>query len=480
MPKQSVQSVLLVHGYSVRSLDSWGQLPALLQQDGIAAASIYLSAFVSLDDHVSCDDLAQALENRIVALGLDLSRTAVICHSTGAIITRRWLLDRKRAGSAMPSHLITAAGANHGSTLAQLGRTELVHIFRDLSAETGVGQRVLEDLDYGSEFLRRLNREWLAAWNDPQPLYEDTYCFSLIGTDHRYWQNQLTWQSHEAGSDGTIRISGGNLNYRVIEVAPPYTTMNTIVMHQRAPHLVVETPAKRYSHTSQSDPDTKGLVLAKVVGLVSAIAHAGGPPQPVTDTAFGILEGITSTTERPYVALREAFGVLDTPAYVALADAWAAETGAWSANNPDEANSTIVVSIADESKRLVDDSLVLIRDDNGSIQNVSESVLSHQPIRNELSRSVVSLYVNYAKFHAAHPHSLHAEAQTDTPYVHYGFEVDAPLSEGLSHVINPNEFTYVDVLVRRDPSESFVFYSFADPNFGALLKANFPPFQNSS
>ena len=480
LPKQPVQNVLLVHGYSVRSLNSWGKLPQLLAADGIAQASIYLSAFVSLDDYVSCDDLARALENRIATLeashGLDMARTAVICHSTGAIIARRWLLDRRRAGGTMPSHIITAAGANHGSTLAQLGRTELAHVFRHVTQQTSVGQRVLEDLDYGSDFLRRLNFEWLDAWNDPNPLYEDTFCFSMIGTDYRYWQNQLTWQSHEAGSDGTVRISGGNLNYRLINVSPPYDKFDTITMKQPAPNLVVETAAKRYSHTSQAEPDTKGLVISKAVALFDEITHFGRAPETVTQAADGILEGIATTNERPYVALKEAFNVLDTGMYAALAKAWAGETAQWSGRNHSETNATIVVAIADESGRLVDDSLVLIKDDNGSIKNVSASILSHQPIRNEKTPSVVSLYVNYPEFHAVNPHALHAEAQTDTPYVHYGFEVDAPLSDVTSHVIAPNETTYVQVSVRRDPSESLVFYSLANPNLASFMDTNYPPF----
>ena len=125
----TIESVLLVHGYSVRTLNSWGQLPQLLQANGLAREAIFLSAFVSLDDYVTCNDLAVALEHQIAVLerrGLDLGKTAIICHSTGALVARRWLLDRRKAGEGKtPSHLITAAGANHGSTLAQLGRIEL-------------------------------------------------------------------------------------------------------------------------------------------------------------------------------------------------------------------------------------------------------------------------------------------------------------------------------------------------------------------
>ena len=150
------QNVLLVHGYSVRSFDTYGSLPARLRDDGFNEQDIWLSAYDSLNDDITCDDLSRALQQRVSALeqrGLDLTRTAVVVHSTGAIITRRWLLNRWRAGGTLPSHFISLAGANHGSTLAQLGETQLSYLFRELTGGTSVGLEVLQDLDYGSEFL---------------------------------------------------------------------------------------------------------------------------------------------------------------------------------------------------------------------------------------------------------------------------------------------------------------------------------------
>ena len=177
-----VTSVLFVHGYSVRTLNSWGRLPALLQADGFNAASIYLSAFVTLDDYITCDDLAAGLEKQVVALvadGLDLTNTAIIAHSTGAIVARRWLLNRRASGAPMPGRFLSAAGANHGSPVAQLGRTELAYVFRDLTEQSSVGKRVLVDLDFGSDFLRKLSADWIEAWNDATPLYGQTLCFSM-------------------------------------------------------------------------------------------------------------------------------------------------------------------------------------------------------------------------------------------------------------------------------------------------------------
>jgi alpha-beta hydrolase superfamily lysophospholipase len=66
---------------------------------------VVLSAFNSLDDALSIDDLAAALEERVATLetggvlpGWKTSQSAVICHSTGALVVRRWLLNRYFSG----------------------------------------------------------------------------------------------------------------------------------------------------------------------------------------------------------------------------------------------------------------------------------------------------------------------------------------------------------------------------------------------
>src|SRR5581483_2666656 len=148
-----VTHIFMVHGYSVRSLSAYGHFPTFLSSQ-YASTNIFLSAFNSLDDVVTCDDLARALEDHVAGLEktsrIDIATTAFICHSTGAIVTRRWILNRLKTGQAVPSHFISVAGANHGSTLAQLGETMAAHVFRELAQGTSVGRGVLTDLDYGS------------------------------------------------------------------------------------------------------------------------------------------------------------------------------------------------------------------------------------------------------------------------------------------------------------------------------------------
>src|SRR5580698_707748 len=95
-------SVVLVHGYSETSLGAYQNIPELLSAAGFD--TIVLSAFDSLDDFVTIDDLAGALELRVAdleATGFNVRDAAFVCHSTGALVVRRWVLNR-RAAAATP------------------------------------------------------------------------------------------------------------------------------------------------------------------------------------------------------------------------------------------------------------------------------------------------------------------------------------------------------------------------------------------
>src|SRR5580700_9635837 len=119
-----IMDVLLVHGYSETSLGAYFNLPTRLLAAAGGIGRIVLAAYDSLDDAVTIDDLADAMETRVRALesanAFATAGSAVICHSTGALVARRWLLNRLAAEgttAAIPAYLITLAGANHGSTL---------------------------------------------------------------------------------------------------------------------------------------------------------------------------------------------------------------------------------------------------------------------------------------------------------------------------------------------------------------------------
>ncbi len=406
----AVDHVLLVHGYSVRQLSAYARFPALLAAHGIPNSNILLSAFLSLDDAVTCDDLAGALEDHVTkfeAASGTIGRTALLCHSTGAIVARRWILNRATAGRPLPSHLVSFAGANHGSTLAQVGRTIIARLFRDVIEQSAVGAQVLADLDYGSSFLWSLNTDWLnaasAGW------LEALRVFSLGGDNHGGFAGEVFWQVGERGSDSIVRVCGANLNYTVVEADPQATP----------PRLRVTSAARPTAHL-----------------VVPGYTHGG------------IIGDVRAATDVPFAALLQALAVDDAPGYQAVAADWAARTAQWTAQHPDETNAMIVFRLRDEALRPIPDHLVLIVDQAGDASAVSSALEPHQPIQNAEEPSSVSFYVNHGRFTATSPHVLHLEARSGSRFIDYR-DIDYPVDGALATLVRPNETTYVDVRLAR-------------------------------
>jgi Lipase (class 2) len=438
-------NVLLVHGYSARSLDYYGGLPALLTNDGYAAQHIYLSAFDSLNDDITCDDLANALEVRVAQLeatGLDIKKTALIVHSTGAIIARRWILNRHKLNRPLPSHFISLGGANHGSTLAQLGNMQLVHLYRGIFG-TSVGAEVLQDLDFGSEFLLQLNEDWLDAYLSSQP--PSVFCFGLSGDDHSAFDYQLFWQTHEDGSDAIVRISGGNLNYEMLSI--DQNDINPILKSKRP---------------LNSDPLFPHLVL-------HGVSHVGNN---------GIMGGNTATMKIVYPEIKAALAVTDTANFRTVESNWRARTagtGGWNSSNPSHCNSTVVFSLQHPGGRKVQDSLILIKDSNQdqnqALANVGASIEPRQPIQNATTPSSVSFYVNYPKFCATYPHTVSIEVQSGCDEIVYP-PVQYSVQVGDIGCVQPNQFTYVKVTLKRESAGT---YSIIPLNQNLDIHKQWPP-----
>jgi hypothetical protein len=437
-----VESVILVHGYSVQTLDTYGLIPQRLAASNIATKQIYLSAYDSLNDDITCDDLALALDDQVqvlVTAGADLSNTAVIAHSTGAIVVRRWLLNRWAAGKPLPSHFVSLAGAHHGSTVAQLGETQLAYLFRAFDG-TSVGLEVLQDLDYGSEFLLRLNEEWLDAFDAPRP--PPIWIFSMIGDDHSAFRNQIFWQTHESGSDCTVRISGGNLNYRIL----------SIDQNAANPSLTVKAPPATVPH----------LVL-------HGVSHTGDN---------GILGGNAATADVVYPHIQEALNVASAADYLKITDSWTQQTAQWSAAHTDDCNATIVFSLKHPGGRNIKDSLILIKDhsatqqsDTQAVLNVAASMEARQPTKNSAVPSSVSFYVNFAKFIASYPHTVEIHVNSGCEEITYP-QVNYQVALDQIGSIRANEFAYVRVTMKRDPRGT---YSILRLSENPSVSKKFPP-----
>ena len=266
-----------------------------------------------------------------------------------------------------------------------------------------------------------LNEEWLDAHLSENP--PDTYSFSLIGDDHSALDHQLFWQTHEHGSDGTVRVSGGNLNYLMISVD----------QNAARPVLSVKRLANRVPH----------LVLP-------GVTHTGDN---------GILGGNAATMQKVYPRIKEALDIANKQAYGALASAWQAETDVWGQKNSDQCCSTIVFSLHHPGGRKVEDSLILIKDqkvvDNQqSLSSVNDGLEPRQPIQNDTTPSSISFYVNFANFLQTYPHRVEISVNSGSDEITYPPAIYDVLA-GTSAAIDPNEFSYVRVTLKRQPQDTY-------------------------
>ena len=320
------------------------------------------------------------------------------------------------------SHLITIAGANHGSTLAQMGRSLLGYAQKLIQKHVlSVGAGILTDLDYGSEFLLDLNRRWLRELNSGT--LGSCFLFSMGGDTIGEGEiMQVLWQLHERGSDDTVRISAANLNYAWLK---PRDGGFALVEPQYAiPHLVLH----GYSH----------------FGAVS-----------------GILGNVRGSGDPPMAAVLQALGVGDRDAYARVLSEWQSRTSTWGASsNPTNSNATVVFSVIDDTGDGVDDCMIAWRDAAGSLAGASSYIEHHSPIQNNVRLSSYSFYINVPQYLKSYPHTIQLEADSGSTYVTYVAR-DFTTADSMKNLARLNEFTYVDVILERDSARAYAMYDWS-------------------
>ncbi|MGQ3889114.1 phospholipase PlaB [Legionella sp. CNM-1927-20] len=218
--------VIFVHGWSVTHTNTYGELPQWLEsqcKDGelsIQVGNIYLGQYISFDDTVTVDDIARAFDHAVRDEIADKLRNgerfACITHSTGGPVIRKWmdLYFKNNLAKCPLSHLIMLAPANHGSALAQLGKSRLGRI-KSFFEGIEPGQHVLDWLELGSDMSWQLNENWL----DYDCTANGIYAFVLTGQKiDRQLYDALNSYTGEAGSDGVVRVAAANMNYSLLKL----------------------------------------------------------------------------------------------------------------------------------------------------------------------------------------------------------------------------------------------------------------------
>ncbi len=302
--------VVFVHGYSVRSTNTYGKLPQRLideaDADGtisIDVKQVWLGKYISFNDAVRLEDLAHAFDVVVQAeLGDEIKkgrRFACITHSTGGPLVREWWqrywIDTKRADKCPMSHLIQLAPANFGSALAQLGKQRLSRIatwFQGVEPGTGV----LDWLELGSPESWKLNEAWIRE-STKMLKTARTFPFVLTGQsiDHKLYDHVNSYTG-EIGSDGVVRVAAASLNANYLRleqeaprwdgdekrwVAPQLKLVESV---DAAPTALAILPGVAHSGTS--------------MGILASVKDDGKPHPTVT----AVLECLKVDTRADYEA----------------------------------------------------------------------------------------------------------------------------------------------------------------------------------
>ncbi|STX52376.1 plaB phospholipase [Legionella busanensis] len=216
--------VIFVHGWSVTHTNTYGELPQWLESQSknldIQVGNIYLGHYISFNDTVTVDDIARAFDhavrNEIIDKLHEGECFACITHSTGGPVIRKWmdLYFKNNLAECPLSHLIMLAPANHGSALAQLGKSRLGRI-KSFFEGIEPGQHVLDWLELGSDMSWQLNESWL----DYDCTANGIYAFVLTGQKiDRQLYDAVNSYTGEVGSDGIVRVTAANMNYSLLKL----------------------------------------------------------------------------------------------------------------------------------------------------------------------------------------------------------------------------------------------------------------------
>jgi len=219
--------LIFVHGWSVTNTNTYGEMPQALSNAAgthginLDIQHIFLGRYISFHDEVTVDDISRAMDNALRDLpGNDDTKIALfscITHSTGGPVVRHWIdkyYGSRKLADLPLKHLVMLAPANHGSSLAVLGKARVGRI---KSWFNGVdpGQGVLDWLCLGSDGQWSLNKSYMGYSYVNKGFYP--FVLTGQGIDNKFY-DFLNGYLVEKGSDGVVRVAGANMNYRYVSL----------------------------------------------------------------------------------------------------------------------------------------------------------------------------------------------------------------------------------------------------------------------
>jgi len=235
MPKPK-RPVIILHGWSDDS-SSFEGLAKWLKGKGFNVVDIFLGDYLSMHNEITLSDLGFAFKNALLKRKISEAPHSfdLIVHSTGALVAREYLrqvciTNGKRDASLTPiRNLCFLAPANFGSPLAAKGKSVAGRIIKGWSWERlfkepeklgQTGQRILDALELAAPYTWQLGLDDLF---DPAfPIFSPQHVRATVMVGSAPYTSIARF-THEAGSDGTVRVSAASLNahYYALDFADP-------------------------------------------------------------------------------------------------------------------------------------------------------------------------------------------------------------------------------------------------------------------
>jgi hypothetical protein len=457
--------IVFVHGWSVTDTSTYGRLPEALVAQGldhnlqIEIKHIWLGRYISFHDEVSMADVARAfdraLRDQLPGDAGGIEDFSCITHSTGGPVVREWLerfYGSARLAQSPLRHLVMLAPANHGSSLAALGKERVGRIKAWFSG-IEPGQRILDWLSLGSRQQMALAQSYLAY----QSAQNGFFPFVLTGQAiDRKMYDFLNSYLVEAGSDGVVRVAGASLSYTMIKLVETET---------------VETVGHGPDEMAVRLLEINGKLqrpAAVPLGVIAGASHSG--------KKMGIMGSVLSAnSSKPQVAeILKCLMVDSENSYADRAKALADVTAQTQARKHRYA--MIVFSVTDDQNDPVNDfDLFLLGGDGKNPDDLSKGFFVDRQ-QNAANRNHLVYYVDYDVITRNQLTGFRVIARPSEGFAFYHAVEYHSDGVSLNTLLKPNETFYIRVQLHRCVDKNvFRFDKASDPKLrqaGVIFKTD--------
>ena len=425
----ATQKVFFVHGWSVRTTQTYQALHLKLAEHGFALQDIYLGRYVSLEDKIEICDISKAMHNAIdKELAGDWSQPFhLITHSTGGLVVKDWLVSHyvgKYAEKKALQNIVHLASPHFGSRLAHHGRSMLGQVME--LGETG--KKVLTALELSSEFNWDVNEKFFddAHWKN-----KGTRIYNLIGDRVKkdFFKYKIFPAAFEEGSDMVVRVASGNLNF------------------------------KRFRLNGRTgDFSLVGEVKDIPFGALYEFTHS--------NSDYGILNNIKkNSTPKKQLNLRLIIDCLNVKDDVGLDKVRKSlEKASKETRLKRQGFAQLDLRFRDEEGRPVDDYVFTLGAIVNGKRKPSKTIVHTH--KNKICPNHFMVFINLKELEPQLPYFIDLNSDSNSRLFSYSpdpLEITAA-SNNITQIIEQDQTTQIDVILSRNPSENLFVFHKGDDN----------------